>query len=145
MHSTITRFPCMVCIRGSLFAWALNSVLWKFFFIWSLIYFPHEFMKTTWSWLCMYSRGKNFKSRKKSWKFTFSNIFFFLQTYYFDKRHDMKQCRTFKIIFEKIPAILDTLVCIIEFRFIEWQISYNFVSYALVKAYPYPLNYTLNI
>ena len=75
---------------------------YDFFFIWSLIYFSLEYMKTTRSWFCVFSRGKTskFKSRKNRLKSTFSN-FFFYRTYYFGKRHDMIQCTTFKNHFLK--------------------------------------------
>ena len=59
---------------------ALNSVLWKFlrfFLVWSLIYFPLDYMKTTRSWFCMYSRGKNSKVQiKKKTDELFFIIFF---------------------------------------------------------------------
>ena len=76
----------------------LNSVFesfYDFFFIWSLTYFPLEYMKTTRSRFCIYSRVENVKlqNKKKSGKIPFQS--------YFGKRHDMIQCTTFKNIFLK--------------------------------------------
>ena len=45
-------------------------------------------------------KTSKFKSRKNRLKSTFSHIFFY-RTYYFGKRHDMKQCTTFKNHFLK--------------------------------------------
>ena len=85
-----------------------------FFLICSLIYFLLEYKKTTRSGFACIQGGKTskFKSRKNRRKLTFIPIFFY-RTYYFVKRHDMKQYTTFKIILGKTPAIWDTLMIIV--------------------------------
>ena len=92
---------------------ALNSVLWKFlqfFLIWNLIYLPLKYMKTASSWFWTYSRGRNFKFQiKKIGENSLLGLFFFYRTYYFGKRrHDMKQCTTFK--FKKKHLQFGTLI-----------------------------------
>ena len=108
----------------------LNSVWWKFlrfflhlkfdesfcdfFFIWSLMYFSLEYLKTTRSWFCVFSRGKNFKVqiKKKSVKINFWSLFFSTGPIILAKGMIWYNVQLSKIFFLKTPAIWDTLLYI---------------------------------
>ena len=107
MRTELVRMPA----RVSLFACLFYESFYDFFFIWSLIYFPLEYMKTTRSWFCVFSRGKTskFKSRKNRLKSTFSH-FFSTGPIILAKGMIWYNVQLSKIIFWKTPAIWDTLM-----------------------------------
>ena len=141
-------------IRGSLFACLffydvyihyIKIFLFMSFFHYERFYdffldlkfdiFSLECMKTIRSWFCLNSRGKNFKVqiKKNRWKFTFIPIIFY-STYYFDKRHDMKQCTTFKNHFLKNTCNLGHSKLFMDYEIGPFENSQRFINIRFIHG-----------
>ena len=78
-------------------------------------------------------KHRSLNQEKNRWKFTFKiKSYFFNRTYYFGKRHDMKQCTTFKNHFWKTPAIWNTLTP----QMFTWPSPLGFLTPTLNKLAP---------